>query len=91
VASDVTRKLLKVFGIAVTDFEDQAAALIERAETLKAQGAPPEEAVALLEEAVRSVTMVTERWGEVQSYLQDVQQKLLGAARGVLEMARRKP
>ena len=67
-ASDVTRKLLKVFGIAVTDFEDQAAALIERAETLKAQGAPPEEAVALLEEAVRSVTMVTERWGEVQSY-----------------------
>ena len=90
-ASDATRKLLKVFGIAVTDFEDQAAALIERAEALKARGAPPEEAVALLEEAVQSVTIVTERWAEVQGFLQGVQQTLLAAARDVLEVARRKP
>ena len=90
-ASDATRKLLKVFGIAVTDFEDQAEALVQRAEALKARGAPPEEAVALLEEAVRAVTVVTERWGEVQGFLQEVQQRLLGAARGVLEVARRKP
>ena len=90
-ASDTTRKLLKVFGIAVTDFEDQAEALVARAEALKARGAPPEEAVALLEEAVRAVTMLTEHWGEVQGFLQEVQQKLLAAARGVLEAARRKP
>lgn len=90
-ASEATRKLLKVFGIAVTDFEDQAEALIQRAEALKARGAPPEEAVALLEEAVRAIAMVTERWGEVQNLLQEVQQRLFGAARGVLEVARQKP
>lgn len=90
-ASDATRKLLKVFGIAVTDFEDRAEALVERAEALKARGAPPEEAVVLLEEAVRAVTMLTERLGEVQGFLQEMQQKVLGAARGVLEAARRKP
>ncbi|HEU5395281.1 MAG TPA: hypothetical protein VFV36_10840 [Candidatus Methylomirabilis sp.] len=87
-ASDATRKLLKVFGIAVTDFEDQVEALVTRASALKARGAPPEEAVALLEEAVRVVTVMTERWAEVQGLLQQVQQKALEAARGVLETAR---
>lgn len=90
-ASDATRKLLKVFGIAVTDFEDQVEALVKRADALKDRGAPPEEAVALLEEAVRAVTVMTERWAEVQGVLQQVQQKALEAARGVLEAARGKP
>lgn len=90
-ASDATRKLLKVFGIAVTDFEDQVEGLVTRADALKARGAPPEEAVALLEEAVRAVTVMTERWAEVQGLLQQVQQKALDAARGVLEAGRGKP
>ncbi len=89
-ASEATRKLLKVFGIAVTDFEDQAEALIQRAEALKARGAPPEEVVALVEEAVRAVTKATEQWEQVQGVLQEVQRRLFGAARGVLEVARRK-
>ena len=89
-ASEATRKLLKVFGIAVTEFEDQAEALIQRAEALKARGAPPEEVVALVEEAVRAVTRVTEHWEQVQGFLQEVQRRLFGAARGVLEVARRK-
>lgn len=89
-ASEATRKLLKVFGIAVTDFEDQAEALIQRAEALKAQGAPPAEVVPLVEEAVRAVSRVTEHWEQVQGNLQEVQRRLLGAARGVLEAARRK-
>ena len=90
-ASDATRKLLKVFGIAVTDFEDQVEALVRRADALRARGAPPEEAVALLEEAVRVVTVMTERWAEVQGLLQQLQQRALEAARGVLEATRGKP
>jgi len=91
VASDATRKLLKAFGIAVTDFEDQVETLVTRADALKTHGAPPEEAVALLEEAVRAVTVMTERWAEVQGLLQQVQQKALEAAQGVLEATRGKP
>ena len=89
-ASEATRKLLKVFGIAITDFEDRAEVLIQRAEALKARGAPPEEVVALVEETVRAVTRVTEHWEQVQGVLQEVQRILFGAARGVLEEARRK-
>lgn len=89
--SDATRKLLKVFGIAVTDFEDQAEALAERAEALKARGAPPGEVVVLLEEAIRAVTMLIEHWREVERHLQESQRKVLGAARSLLEAGRRKP
>lgn len=89
--SDATRKLLKVFGIAVTDFEDQAEALLERAEALKGRGAVPGEVVALLEEAIRAVTMLMEHWGEVERHLQESQRKVLGAARAVVEAGRRKP
>ena len=89
--SDATRKLLKVFGIAVTDFEDQAEALVEKAEALEARGAPPGEVVVLLEEAIRAVAMLSEHWGEVERHLLESQRKVLGAARAVVEAGRRKP
>jgi hypothetical protein len=60
-ADDATRKLLKVFGVSVTDCED---ALVELRGRLSGAGGK-EEVAAALEKYTRAARELTARWAEV--------------------------
>jgi hypothetical protein len=84
-AEDSTRRLLKVFGIAVTDCEDALGAL-EAALRASGSGAAPGEPLAAYERAAREVEA---RWAElgrlIHGYQARAREALLGGlrARGV--------
>ena len=72
---DATRRLLKVFGIAMTDFEDQTTQALER---LKAPGSPapsPGGILALAEQWLKANGEVMARWLEVNRWLVETQAK----------------
>jgi hypothetical protein len=83
-AEDSTRKLLKVFGVAMTDFEDAGARLRERAET-----AAPQDLLALAGETIAASAEMNRRWLDVTRFLFEEQARLhaevgqcIAAARG---------
>ena len=83
-AEDATRKLLKVFGVAVTDFEDASVRLRQRA-----QSAPPADLLALAGETIAASAEVNRRWLEVSRCIFEEQARLhaevgqrIAAARG---------
>ncbi len=78
--ADETRKLLKVFGVAVTDFEAEAARLAEQAARL--DGASAEEARALLRSVAEALAEVQARWLEVTTHLVALQQRLFDRLAG---------
>jgi len=72
---DATRRLLKVFGIAMTDFEDQTTQALDR---LKAPGSPaqsPGGVLALAEQWLKANGEVMARWLEVTRWLVETQAK----------------
>lgn len=77
-AEEMTRKVLKVFGVAVTDFEDQAHTLAARARDLGARGGPSAEVAGLLAEVVRSTAEINRRWMEVTTLIFEAQARLHG-------------
>ena len=83
-ADDATRKLLKVFGVAVTEFEDASRRLQEQARA--AGGA---DLLAAAGEAIAASAEVQRRWLELTHYLFEEQGRLhaalserIAAARG---------
>lgn len=84
-AEDSTRRLLRVFGIAVTDCED-ALGLLEAALRGSGGGAVPEQP---LEACERAATELEARWAEVGRLIQGYQTRARAAlvaalrARGV--------
>ena len=86
---DATRRLLKQFGIAVTDFEDQTRIALEQ---LGAQGSSlhsPAAALVLAEKWLKTNGEVMARWMEVTQLLLETQAeaqaeflRVIGAARG---------
>jgi hypothetical protein len=70
---DATRRLLKVFGIAVTEFEDRTAQALER---LTGTGSPtpsPGGLLALAEQWLQANGEVMARWLEVTRWLVELQ------------------
>lgn len=81
-AEDSTRKLLKVFGVAVTDCED---ALAELTRTLgDAPGTRRDAAVAALEAYGRAARELSARWTEVSRLILDYQARAQQAVEGHL-------
>jgi hypothetical protein len=72
---EATRKLLKLFGMALTDFEDQTKAALERLEAL---GSPAESAAPALEIAagwLKANGEAMSRWLEVTQWLVETHAK----------------
>jgi hypothetical protein len=59
-ADELTRKMLKVFGVAVTDFEDASRRMQEQA-----KAAAPQDLLGLAGQALAASAEVTRRWLEV--------------------------
>ena len=70
-ADDLTRKLLKVFGVAVTDFEDASRRLQDQAKG----GAEPD-LLGLARETVAASAEVNRRWLEVSRFIFEEQARL---------------
>lgn len=83
-ADELTRKMLKVFGVAVTDFEDASRRLREQAKS-----SPAQDLLGLAGEVISASAEVNRRWLEVSRFIFDEQARLhtemaqrLAAARG---------
>lgn len=86
--TDATRKLLKVFGIAVTDFEDQTQSTLEQLQDLRATGHDAAAMLDLAEQWLKVSGEALARWLEVTQWLVETQAKAqaellrgIGAAR----------
>jgi len=73
--SDDTRKLLKIFGVAVTDAEAEAERLIARAGQLSAHGTR-EEVAALLKDGAELCRELNTRWLEITERVFAIQSRL---------------
>jgi hypothetical protein len=74
--SDDTRKLLKLFGVAVTDFEAEAEKLASTAAQLSAASSK-EEVAQLLKDAAELCQELNTRWLETTQHIFAVQNRLL--------------
>ncbi len=73
--NDDTRKLLKIFGVAVTDAEAEAEKLVARAGQLST-GSDKEEIVALLKDGAELCRELNTRWLEITERVFDIQSRL---------------
>lgn len=74
---DETRKLLKIFGVAVTDFEEESERLLGRfAET----GADPDRVAPALRDALELLREVNQKWFDATEHLVRMQQRFLERA-----------
>ncbi len=73
-----TKKLLKVFGVTVTDFEDESQRIIQRAKELGESTGPetPRMFAELARDAVELIADLSAKWLEVTNYLQAQQKKV---------------
>ncbi len=78
---DSTRRLLKVFGIAVTDFEDGAARVLAAAHEAQATGRGAAEIARILADFLVQVSDVNARWMEVTRLIFERQEATLAALR----------
>lgn len=83
-AEELTRKMLKVFGVAVTDFEDAGRRIQEQAKAVA-----PQDLLGLAGEALAASAEVSRRWLEVSRFIFEEQARLhadvvqrIAAARG---------
>ena len=81
---DSTRRLLKVFGIAVTDFEDGAARALAAAREAQATGRSAPEIARILADFLGQVSDVNARWMEVTRLIFERQEATLAALRAAL-------
>ena len=70
-ADEMTRKMLKVFGVAVTDFENASGRLQEQA-----KAAAPQDLLGLAGQAMAASAEVTRRWLEVSRSIFEEQGRL---------------
>lgn len=86
-AEELTRKLLKVFGVAVTDFEDRCREVAQQARDEANRGGDPAAFLPLFEGLVRSTLEVTRRWMEVTQLIVEQQNRSCTEVLGLLEEA----
>jgi hypothetical protein len=79
--SDDSRKLLKIFGVTVTDFEAEADKLRARADQLSAE-TPREELLAMLKDTTEAHRELNRRWLEITQHVFALQERLLSAIGG---------
>ncbi len=90
-AEELTRKLLKVFGVAVTDFEDRCLQVAQQARDEAARGGDPSAFLPLVEGLVRSTLEVTRRWMEVTQLIVEQHHRTCTEVLGLLdELKKRK-
>ena len=75
-AADPTRKLLKVFGVKVTDYEAKTDALLQRA-----AAADDAERALVLDEALELTADLTRWLREITTHVLERQEKVLGQLR----------
>ena len=74
--SDETRRLLKVFGVSVTDFEDEAERLAAAADQLSDAGGK-DQVAKLLQDATELCRELNTRWLETTQHVFAIQNRLL--------------
>jgi hypothetical protein len=70
---DPTRRLLRVFGVKVTEYEERAAALLERA----AAATEPDERLQLTVEAIDLTVELNARLQDITNHVLDTQARVL--------------
>jgi len=75
-AEEDTRKLLRVFGVTVTNFEDRSAQFLERAMQLR-QAGDAQGIAALLKDAADALMDLQARWMEITDLITQRQRQLL--------------
>ena len=75
-AAEDTRKLLRVFGVTVTNFEDRSAQFLERAMQLR-QAGDAQGIAALLKDAADALMDLQGRWLEITDLITQRQRQLL--------------
>jgi flagellar biosynthesis regulator FlaF len=75
-AAEDTRKLLRVFGVTVTNFEDRSAQFLERAMQLR-QARDAQGIAALLKDAADALMDLQARWMEITDLITQRQRQLL--------------
>ena len=74
-AEDATRKLLKLFGMAVTDFEDQTNIALEGLKEVGSSAHSPAATLELVGQWLKTNGEVLVRWLEVTQWLMETQAK----------------
>ena len=78
---DPTRRLLRTFGVKVTDYEERSAALLERVASTRER---PEERLTLALEAIELTADLTQRLREMTDHVLDTQARVLAELRSQL-------
>jgi hypothetical protein len=81
---DETRKMLKVFGVSVTDFDREAEALLGRIRALGGEGTAGE-LLPLFIDLSELLLGVSAKWLEVTRHIFEGQARLLGEATAALK------
>ena len=80
---DPTRKLLRVFGVTVTNYEERMGRLLERT----SPDLPPAELLALTLEAIDLTSDLGDRLREMTAHVMEAQSTLLGELRAAVQKA----
>ena len=88
-AEEDTRRLLRVFGVTVTNFEDQSAQLLERARQLS-QAADIDALGVLVKEVAAALLNLQGKWREMSDHLAHRQRQLLTEFAAIIDQWPRK-
>ena len=89
-AEELTRKLLKVFGVAVTDFEDRCREVAQQARDEAGRAGDPAAFLPLVEGLVRSTLEVTRRWMEVTQLIVEQHNRTCAEILGLLDESKKR-
>jgi len=78
---DPTRRLLRVFGVTVTNYDEKTSALLEQAR----QTTSPEELLSLAAEAIDLTLELNQRLRETSDHILETQARVLGELKTALQ------
>jgi len=87
---EATRRLLKVFGIAVTEFEESAQEILGQTRATVAQGGAAEALLPLLERFVKVEGDLMGRWAELSRHVSETQERAHGELVRLIEQAQKR-
>ena len=89
-AEEATRRLLKVFGIAVTEFEEITQQILADAKAAVAQQGGAEALLPLLAKLLKAEGDLTSRWAELSRLVSDTQGRAYGELIRLMEQVARR-
>ena len=89
-AEEATRRLLKVFGIAVTEFEEITQQILADAKAAVAQRGGAEALLPLLAKLLKAEGDLTSRWADLSRFVSDTQGRAYGELIRLIEEAGRR-